>query len=75
MPRWLQVITSVIPLHCILDVIRGIILKDVGAETLYPQVIALAVFGTAVISWPPRASLGGWPEPESRLNPKNPIAP
>jgi len=49
MPSWLQALTYVIPLRYILDVIRGIILKGVGIPVLYPQVAALAVFGTGVM--------------------------
>jgi ABC-2 type transport system permease protein len=49
MPTWLQAITYVIPLRYILSVIRGIILKGVGVETLYPQVLALALFGTTIM--------------------------
>jgi ABC-2 type transport system permease protein len=49
MPSWLQALTYVIPLRYILDVIRGIILKGVGMPVLYPQVVALAVFGTGVM--------------------------
>ncbi|MGD2105067.1 MAG: ABC transporter permease [Anaerolineae bacterium] len=49
MPTWLQAITYVIPLRYILDVIRGIILKGVGVEILYPQVVALALFGTTIM--------------------------
>jgi ABC-2 type transport system permease protein len=49
MPGWLQAITYVIPLRYMLSVIRGIILKGVGVEILYGQVIALAVFGTLIV--------------------------
>ncbi|MGD8968480.1 MAG: ABC transporter permease [Anaerolineae bacterium] len=49
MPSWLQAITYVIPLRYMLSVIRGIILKGVGVEILYPQVIALAVFGVSIM--------------------------
>ena len=49
MPRWLQAITYVIPLRYILDVIRGIIVKGVGVESLYYQGIALALFGVAIM--------------------------
>jgi len=49
MPDWLQAITYVIPLRYMLTVIRGIILKGVGLETLYPQVVALALFGAAIM--------------------------
>jgi ABC-2 type transport system permease protein len=49
MPGWLQAITYVIPLRYMLAVIRGIILKGVGVEILYQQVIALALFGTGIM--------------------------
>ncbi|MGD8998475.1 MAG: ABC transporter permease [Anaerolineae bacterium] len=49
MPVWLQAITYVIPLRYMLSVIRGIILKGVGVEILYQQVIALAVFGVGIM--------------------------
>jgi ABC-2 type transport system permease protein len=49
MPGWLQALTYVIPLRYMLSVIRGIILKGVGLEILYQQVIALAVFGGGIM--------------------------
>lgn len=49
MPEWLRVVTYVVPLRYILDVIRGIILKGVGMPALYPQVLALALFGTTIM--------------------------
>jgi ABC-2 type transport system permease protein len=49
MPGWLQVITYVIPLRYMLAVIRGIILKGVGLEILYAQVIALVLFGAGIM--------------------------
>jgi ABC-2 type transport system permease protein len=49
MPGWLQAITYVIPLRYMLSVIRGIILKGVGLEILYQQVIALAIFGVGIM--------------------------
>jgi len=49
MPGWLQAITYVIPLRYMLAVIRGIILKGVGVEVLYQQVIALALFGIGIM--------------------------
>lgn len=49
MPGWLQAITYVVPLRYMLTVIRGIILKGVGLEILYQQVIALVVFGAAIM--------------------------
>jgi ABC-2 type transport system permease protein len=49
MPGWLQVITYVIPLRYMLTIIRGIVLKGVGLEILRQQVIALIVFGVAIM--------------------------
>lgn len=49
MPGWLQGLTYVIPLRYMLSVIRGIILKGVGLEILYQQVIALALFGVSIM--------------------------
>jgi ABC-2 type transport system permease protein len=49
MPGWLQVITYVVPLRYMLAVIRGIILKGVGLQILYSQVVALATFGIAIM--------------------------
>jgi ABC-2 type transport system permease protein len=49
MPGWLQVITYAIPLRYMLVVIRGIFLKGVGLRMLYPEVVAMAVFGMAIM--------------------------
>ena len=49
MPGWLQAITYVIPLRYMLVVIRGIILKGVGLQILRQEVIALIVFGVAIM--------------------------
>lgn len=49
MPGWLQVITYIIPLRYMLVVIRGIILKGVGLQILRQEVIALIIFGVAIM--------------------------
>ncbi len=49
MPGWLQTITYVVPLRYMLVIIRGIILKGVGLQILYPEVIALLIFGVAIM--------------------------
>jgi ABC-2 type transport system permease protein len=49
MPGWLQAITYLIPLRYMLSVIRGIVLKGVGIEILYQQVVALTVFGAGIM--------------------------
>jgi len=49
MPGWLQTITYVVPLRYMLVIIRGIILKGVGLQVLYQEVIALVIFGVAIM--------------------------
>jgi ABC-2 type transport system permease protein len=49
MPNWLQVITYVVPLRYMLVIIRGILLKGVGLQVLYQEVIALIIFGVAIM--------------------------
>jgi ABC-2 type transport system permease protein len=49
MPQVIQWITHIIPLRYFLIIVRGIFLKGVGFEVLWPQVAALAIWGTAVI--------------------------
>jgi ABC-2 type transport system permease protein len=49
MPAWLQAVTYIIPLRYMLVIIRGIILKGVGLPVLQPQVVALAIFGVAIM--------------------------
>jgi ABC-2 type transport system permease protein len=50
MPTVIQWITYVIPLRYFLIIVRGIFLKGVGIEVLWPQVAALATWGLAVIA-------------------------
>jgi len=49
MPSWLQAVTYVIPLRYMLVVIRGIILKGVGLQILRQEVVALTIFGVAIM--------------------------
>jgi ABC-2 type transport system permease protein len=49
MPPLLQVFSYAIPLRYFLIVVRGIILKGVGAEALYPEIVALVIFGTVIM--------------------------
>ena len=49
MPGWLQALAYVVPLRYMLVVIRGIFLKGVGLDILYPQVVAMVVFGVAIM--------------------------
>ncbi len=50
MPRALQFLSNVIPLKHFLIIDRGIVLKGNSIDILMPQVIALAIFGTAILT-------------------------
>lgn len=50
MPHWVQVITYIIPLRYFITIIRGIFLKGVGIAELWPQALALLVFGGVILS-------------------------
>jgi ABC-2 type transport system permease protein len=47
MPETFQYVTYAIPLRYFLVIIRGIFLKGVGLDVLWPQVAALAASGLA----------------------------
>ena len=49
MPVILQWITYAVPLRYFLDIVRAIVLKGVGIEALWPDVIALAIFGLLIM--------------------------
>jgi ABC-2 type transport system permease protein len=49
MPAWLQVISYAIPLRYFLVIVRGIIVKGVGAEALWPEIVALCVFAVVIM--------------------------
>ncbi|MTI80422.1 MAG: ABC transporter permease [Firmicutes bacterium] len=44
MPQIIQYLSNIIPLTFYLTIIRGIVLKGIGLQYLYPQVIALLIF-------------------------------
>ncbi|HVN53951.1 MAG TPA: ABC transporter permease [Anaerolineaceae bacterium] len=50
MPMVLQWISYAIPLRYFLIIARGIVLKGVGAEALWPEIIALSIFALVVMS-------------------------
>jgi ABC-2 type transport system permease protein len=50
MPEPMQYLTYVIPLRYFLVIIRGIFLKGVGLEVLWPQALAMLTFGVVVLS-------------------------
>lgn len=49
MPRLIQLFTYVIPLRYFLVIVRGIFLKGVGLDLLWPQATALAAWGSIVL--------------------------
>lgn len=50
MPIWLQVISYAIPMRYFLNIIRELMIKGVGIEIIRNDVIALAIFGVALMS-------------------------
>jgi ABC-2 type transport system permease protein len=51
MPRFLQVLSYLVPLRYMLVIIRGIILKGVGFDALAGGVGALFVFGAVILGF------------------------
>lgn len=50
MPRIVQYLTYVLPLRYYLNIIRGIFLKGSGPAVLWPDVLALLIFGIAILT-------------------------
>jgi ABC-2 type transport system permease protein len=50
MPLLFQWVTYAVPLRYFLVILRGIFLKGVGLETLWPQALALAGWGVAILA-------------------------
>jgi ABC-2 type transport system permease protein len=50
MPAVIQPITYLIPLRYFLVILRSIFLKGVGLETLWPEALALAAWGLAILA-------------------------
>jgi len=49
MPEVIQWVTLLNPMRYFMEVVRGIFLKGVGMEILWPQILALATLGTAIL--------------------------
>ena len=49
MPAAIQPFTYLIPLRYFLVILRGIFLKGVGLEVLWPQALALLAWGLAIL--------------------------
>ncbi len=50
MPQWIQYVTYAIPLRYFLVIVRGIFLKGVGVDVLWPQMAALLACGVVLIT-------------------------
>ena len=50
MPWFLQALSYVIPLRYYLTIIRSILLKGVGTESLGLEIVALAIFGAVMMT-------------------------
>ncbi len=50
MPRLIQAITTLVPLRYFLVIVRGIFLKGIGFDLLWPQFAALGTWGVVVLS-------------------------
>ena len=49
MPSWLQWLTLLNPLRYYQELARAILLKDAGPLDVVPQLVALALFGAAIL--------------------------
>jgi drug efflux transport system permease protein len=49
MPEWIQYITYLNPLRYFLIIIRGVFLKAIGLDILWPQMVALVILGGLMI--------------------------
>ena len=49
MPMVVQYLTYLNPLRYFIEIVRGIFLKGVGVAVLWPQMLALAVYGVTVL--------------------------
>jgi ABC-2 type transport system permease protein len=49
MPKFLQWISYLVPLRYYLTIIRSLLLKGSGVAVLWPQIVALAVFGAGLM--------------------------
>ena len=50
MPAWIQPLTYLIPLRYFVIILRGIFLKGVGLETLWPQALGLFIWGVVILT-------------------------
>lgn len=50
MPRPLQIVSNVVPARYYIDALRGVLLRGNGFAELWPDVLALAIFSTIVLT-------------------------
>jgi ABC-2 type transport system permease protein len=50
MPKFIQLVTHLVPARYFLTTLRGIFLKGYGFSLLWPEIIALSVFGILVFA-------------------------
>ncbi|MBN1149175.1 MAG: ABC transporter permease [Anaerolineales bacterium] len=51
MPPFLQQVANLIPAHHWLAIVRGIMLKGIGLDVLWPHLLALMLLGTVIITF------------------------
>jgi len=49
MPEFLQLVTRVVPARYFLVALRGIVLKGVGPEAFWSDLVALGIFAVAIL--------------------------
>lgn len=49
MPEMVQWLTFVNPVRYFMEIVRGVFLQGAGLQTLWPQIVALAIFGVAIL--------------------------
>jgi ABC-2 type transport system permease protein len=49
MPESMQILTFINPVRYFMEIVRGIFLQGTGISTLWPQMVALAVFGVTIL--------------------------
>ena len=50
MPQSIQYLTLLDPLRYFIEIVRGLFLKGTGVAVLWPQMVALAIFGVVILS-------------------------
>jgi ABC-2 type transport system permease protein len=50
MPVSMQMLTYINPVRYFMEIVRGVFLQGTGITTLWPQMVALAVFGVTILS-------------------------